>query len=137
MNVWLCPVKPRSWQIIKKFKVFGAPRRASRIMSKVKPNDLLIFHVLRPVNGIVAVCRVVSQVYEDNESIWGKDRYPLRVRIEVVPDLQRDGRNPIPLSILFGTNSGGEVSVEPFLKNVWITAVSLEQFESVKRISAD
>lgn len=93
--------------------------------------------MLRPVNGIVAVCRVVSQVYEDNESIWGKDRYPLRVRIEVVPDLQRDGRNPIPLSILFGTNSGGEVSVEPFLKNVWITAVSLEQFESVKRISAD
>lgn len=40
--------------------------------------------------GIVAVCRVVSEVYEDNKDIWGKDRYPLRVRIEFVPNMQRD-----------------------------------------------
>ena len=51
MNVWLCPIKPKSWRIIKTFKVFGFPKHTSKVVSKVRPNDLIIFHALKPVNA--------------------------------------------------------------------------------------
>jgi len=127
MNIWLCPVKP-SWLIIKRKMTFGAPAHAAKIMKRVEPDDLLIFHVFKPTNGIVAVGRVISDVYEDNQDIWGKDRYPLRVRVEFVQDLLRED-NPVPLSSIFNQSSKSEVSVEPFLKNVWITKVSKEQYK--------
>jgi hypothetical protein len=134
MNIWLCPVKPGSWRIVKNTKIFGAPRRASKMIRQVKPNDLLIFHVLKPVNGIVCVGRVVSEVFEDNEDIWGKDRYPLRVRMEFIPALCRDRSNPIPISSLFGSPSTNEITVEPYLKGVWITKVSKRQYSKLKMI---
>lgn len=134
MNVWLCPVKPRSWRIIKKLKVFGAPRSAYKVTGKIKPGDMLIFHVFKPVNGIVAVCKVVSEVYEDYEDIWGKNRYPLRVRIDFIPGKQREESNPVPLCLLFGCRPKGEISVEPYLKNVWITDVTNEQYQLLERI---
>jgi hypothetical protein len=86
MKVWLCPVKPRSWNIIRKKKVFGAPIRASEAMQLIRPGDLLAFHVLRPTHGIVAVYQATPRVYEDYEDIWGKERYPLRVKIEPFRD---------------------------------------------------
>lgn len=132
MNVWLCPVKPKSWRIIKNAKIFGAPRHASRTMKEVKPDDLLVFHVLKPINGIIAVCKVTSEVYEDHQDIWGKDRYPIRVRIEFVPNFQRDYNKPIPLTFFFGKPSDKEVKVEPYLKNVWITKVSRDQYRILK-----
>jgi len=132
MNVWLCPVKPKSWRIIKTAKIFGAPRHAFKIMSQVRTGDLLIFHVFKPLNGIVAACKVTSEVYEDNQNIWGKARYPLRVRIEFVPNFLRDESNPIPLSSFFGNPSNKEVKVEPYLKNIWITKVTQEQYQILK-----
>jgi hypothetical protein len=104
------------------------------MIRQVKPNDLLIFHVLKPVNGIVCVGRVVSEVFEDNEDIWGKDRYPLRVRMEFIPALCRDRSNPIPISSLFGSPSTNEITVEPYLKGVWITKVSKRQYSKLKMI---
>lgn len=132
MNVWLCPVKPKSWRTIKTAKIFGAPRHASKIMRQVKSDDLLVFHVFTPINGITAVCKVTSQVYEDFKDIWGKDRYPLRVRIEFLPNFQRDENNPIPISSIFGKPSKKEVRVEPYLKNIWITKVTQEQYQILK-----
>jgi hypothetical protein len=132
MNIWLCPVKPKSWRTIRHAKVFGAPRHALKIMSHVKPGDLLVFHVLKPINGIIAACKVTSQVYEDYEDIWGKDRYPLRVRIEFLPNFQRNENNPIPISAIFGKPSKKEVKVEPYLKNIWITKVTQEQYQILK-----
>lgn len=137
MNVWLCPVKPRSWRKIKAAKIFGAPRRTSKTMSRVRPGDLLIFHVLKPVNGIIAACRVTSEVYEDYKDIWGKDRYPLRVRIDFLPNFQRDENNPIPLSSFFGKTTNKEVKVEPYLRNIWITKVSQDQFQVLKDLFAN
>jgi len=78
MNVWLCPIKPKSWRIIKTFKVFGFPKHTSKVVSKVRPYDLIIFHVLKPVNGIIEICKVASEVYENHSDIWGKNRYPLQ-----------------------------------------------------------
>lgn len=129
MNIWLCPVKPRSWRIIKSVKIFGAPRHASKILRQVRPGDLIVFPVFKAINGIIAVYRVTSEVYEGHQDIWGKDRYPLRVRIDLIPNLQRDKSNPLPLSSFFGEPFDKEVKVEPFLKNIWITKVSREQYQ--------
>jgi len=129
MNIWLCPVKPRSWRIIKKEKVFGVPRQASKTIRDLRTEDLLVFHVLKPINGIVAVCKVASEVYEDGQNIWGKDRYPLRMKIEFIQGLLRDENNPVPLSYFFGKTANNEFQIEPYLKNVWITKVAKEQYE--------
>lgn len=136
MNIWLCPVKAGSWRIIKRFKVFGTPGFISKMKDQVKPDDLLIFHVFKPVNGIVAVGRVVSDVYEDHTDIWGRDRYPLRVRIEIVPGLQRDEIKPIPLSTLVSNYSDSELLIEPYLKDVWLAAISTKQYENIKKAFA-
>jgi len=132
MNVWLCPVKPKSWRAIRTAKIFGAPRHASKTMRQVKAGDLLVFHVLKPINGIIAVCKVTSEVYEDLQDIWGKDRYPLRVRIEFLPDFLREENDLVPISSFFGKPSNKEVKVEPYLKNIWITKVSKEQYQILK-----
>jgi predicted RNA-binding protein len=73
MNVWLCPVKPKSWRTARSKKVFGVPKRGLKIFRQVRPGDLLVFHVLKPLNGIVSICKVTSEIFEDNQDIWGKN----------------------------------------------------------------
>jgi len=133
MNVWLCPVKPGSWRVIMSSKVFGTSRHASNIIKKVKPYDLLIIHVLRPVNGIVAICRAISEVYEDNSDIWGKDRYPLRVQIEIVTKIGKN-KPAIPISSMFGYSSNLRVTVEPYLKSIWLIKISEQQYNRLRMI---
>lgn len=132
MNVWLCPVRARSLHKIKKIGIFGTS--SNKIISLVKPNDLLIFHVLRPVNGIVAVCRVISEVYQDSSDIWGKNQYPFRVKIEFLPDQIRQNDNPISLDILLGNDPNSEFTIFPFLKDTNIAPVSLKQYEDIKKM---
>lgn len=103
-------------------------------MAKIRPNDLLIFHVLRPVNGIVAVGRVTSEVYKDNSNVWGKNRYPIRVRIEFLSDQLRSTNNPIPLDALYGNDPHSEFAISPLLKNIWLAPVSVKQYENIKRV---
>ena len=105
MNIWLCPIKPRSWHKIKNHNIFGFPRHIAKVANEIKPNDLIIIHLLRPINGIVAICKVVSEVYESQKNLWGKDRYPLRVKIEFTPKFLRSSRKTIPLSSLFDIRS--------------------------------
>jgi len=135
MNVYLCPVKPRGWRIIKSRKLFGTVAREIKTFRNVQPGDLLVFHVLKPVNGIVSVCKVISDVFENHEDIWGKGRYPFRVRIEFIPNLIRNEKNPIPIGSIFGqSGSEGAIKIEPFLKNVWITKMSQEQYEKLQKL---
>jgi hypothetical protein len=56
MNSWICPVKPKSWKIIKKQSIFGAGRKI--VMQELKIGDILYFHIFRPVNGIVGKANV-------------------------------------------------------------------------------
>jgi predicted RNA-binding protein len=137
MNVWLCPVKTRSWRIIKTRKLFGTPKQQLETLLNVKPGDLLAFHVLKPVDGIVSVYRVVSEVFENHEDIWGRSRYPFRVRIEPMPHMLRDIDKPIPLSAILGKgDKQSEIEIEPYLKNVWITKISERQYENLQRLFA-
>ena len=132
MNVWLCPVKPRNWRIVKKFKMFGVPKHIRKVFNQVRPGDLLVFHVLSPVNGIVAIGKVTSQMFEDNRDIWGKTRYPLRVNIEIPCEHLRHDNKPIPLSALIGARSS-EIQIEPYLRNVWITKITKKQYQNLRK----
>ena len=135
MNVWLCPVKPRSWNAIKIEKIFGVPRRALKTFTRVRTGDLLVFHVFKPINGIVAVCKVESEVFESHQDIWGKGRYPFRVRIEFIPKLTRNESKPVPLRFLFGKiDDEGEVAVEPYLRGICITRISNEQYKKLLKL---
>ena len=133
MNIWLCPVKPRNWRIIKSIKLFGVPKRGLKTFNRVRPSDLLVFHVLKPINGIVAICKVKSDVFEDHQDIWGKGRYPFRVRIEFIPDFTRNENQPIPLSSILGKIDSEEgIRIEPYLRNIWITRLSDKQYKRLK-----
>ena len=135
MNIWLCPVKPRNWGIIKSKKLFGVPKQGLKTFEHVRPGHLLVFHVLKPINGIVAICKVASDVFEDHLDIWGKNRYPFRVRIEILPRFTGNENQPIPLSSLYGTiNSEEDITIEPYLKNVWITRISDKQYKRLKNL---
>jgi hypothetical protein len=134
MNVWLCPVKPKNWRIVQRTKVFGVPRHVSRIMDDVRPGDLLVFHVLKKEGGIVAVCKVVSEPYEDHQNIWGKERYPIRVHIQFIPSLIRNEGKAVPLSSLFGEIDGKEgIKIEPYLRNVWLKRISKKQYQRLEK----
>jgi len=128
MNNWLCPVKPASWKIIKKREVFGAPKHASNAMQQVQIGDNLFFCVLGKIKRIVAVYSVTTTMYEDNSDIWGKYRYPLRVRIKLITGQSLRANFSIPLSSIYGGNSNSDFIIEPFLKNIWIVKMESNQY---------
>ena len=111
--------------------MFGVPRRAHKIFSQVRSGDLLVFHVLRPTNGIVAIGKVISQMFEDNQNIWGKNRYPLRVKIKIIQEYLAGDNEPIPLSALMGAQNS-EMKIEPYLRNVWITKITKKQYQNLQ-----
>ena len=77
--------------------------------NEVKIGDFLVFYVFKPVNGIVAIYKVVSDPFEDHEEIWGRERYPYRVRLEPIHDFVEVIREPIPLYLVLRTfNKKGE-----------------------------
>jgi len=131
MNVWLCPVKARSWRIIKKTKMFGVPRNVHKIFTQVKLDDLFVFHVLKPINGIVAIAKVTSQMFEDYQNIWGKNRYPLRVNIKILQQYLENENGYIPLSALIGAKNS-EIEIEPYLRNIWITKITKKQYRNLQ-----
>ena len=36
-SVWLYPIKPRNWRIIKKVKLLGFPKAAKKVVNEIKP----------------------------------------------------------------------------------------------------
>ena len=126
MNSWICPVKPKSWKIIKKQSIFGTGRKA--VMQELKMGDILYFHVFRSVNGIVGKAKVSSELFEDNQDIWGKDLYRFRVKIEVLDDLLARKRQPFQLRYFFDyIVINKEITVEPYLRNVTMIKTSDDQ----------
>jgi hypothetical protein len=60
---------------------------------------------------------------------------PFRVRIEFVPDFIRDETNPILLSSFVGKIETQEgFTIEPYLRNVWITQISVRQYQKLKSL---
>ncbi len=127
MNSYICPVKFKSWNIIRKKAIFGTDKNARNIIEKFAIGDILYFHVLSPIKGIVGIAKVKSEMFKDNADIWGKDRYPFRVKIEIIHNLRSSGKMSIPLNILFDKCINEEISIEPYLRNVSIVSISETQ----------
>lgn len=120
---------------MKNKKLFGVPKRGLKKFNRVRPGDPLVFNALKPINGVVAICKVVSNVFEDHNDSWGKDHYPFRVRIDFVPGPITKEDKPIPLSSLFGKIDVQEgIRIEPYLKNVWITRIYDSQYQRLKEL---
>ena len=102
-------------------------------MAKVQPGDIIIFHVLKPINGIVAIGRVKSTMFESYTDIWGKNRYPFRIKVEILNDFIRQENNPIPISALIGLPQNSELEIEPYLRNVWITKITKQQYHNLMK----
>jgi len=45
MKYTLCVTNEENWEVIKKRKVWGVPRRSREFVERVKPGDLLVFYV--------------------------------------------------------------------------------------------
>jgi len=89
--------------------------------------------VFKPVNGIVAIHRVISNPYKGNEDIWNSGQYPYRVRIESIPEFMREKRKPIPLYLLFGIFDNKEgIFVELYLRGVSLAKINDNQFQRLK-----
>ena len=130
VNVWLCFTKPRNWYIVRREEVFGVSSTARKTMSQVKPGDFLVFYVMKPVNGIVAVYTVTSEMFEDNRKLR---RFPFKIKIEPVPGLVKKESDSIPLSHLMG-KVGEEVEVFPLFKDMSLTQISDRQLRKLKRM---
>ncbi len=134
MTSWICPVKCRSWSTVKKKGVFGAPKNAFKLMEEVNMGDILFFHILKPVNGIVGRAKVISKMYIDNENIWGKDLYPFRVKIEILNDRLSQKKKPISTSLLLVSSINKEIVIEPYLRNVHLVKITQDQSEELTKI---
>jgi hypothetical protein len=78
-----------------------------------------------------------ADLIEDHKDVWGKNRYPFRVKIEFIPSLITTEDKPIPLSSLFGkVDINGDIRIEPYLKNVCITRISKKQYQRLRNLFA-
>lgn len=97
-------------------------------MQELKIGDILYFHIFRPVNGIVGKAKVSSELFEDNQDLWGKDLYRFRVKVEVLDDLLLRKMQPFKLSYFFDNIViNKEITVEPYLRNVTMIKTSDDQ----------
>lgn len=130
VNVWLCFIKPRNWYIVRREEVFGVSSTARKTISRVRPGDFLVFHVMKPVNGIVAVYTVTSEVFEDNRKLR---RFPFKIKIKPVPGLVKNESQSIPLSHLMG-KVNEDVEVFPLFKGMSLIQISDRQFRKLERM---
>ena len=121
MKIWLCPVKKRSWDIIKRNEIFGVSSFGEKILRKTKPNDLLVFYILSPMNKIIALCRVNSLPIKDATDLWGLGRYPHRIKIQMIKEFRRS----IPLSQLLGRRNQGDFEIIPYFRGVEMIELKL------------
>jgi hypothetical protein len=134
MNSWICPVKVKSWRIIKKKGVFGGAKKSLKVFEDLQIGDTLFFHVFRTKNGIAGKGRVMSKLFVDNQNIWGKDMYPYRVKVEILNDLLAEKKQPIPISCLFDNVIDQEITIEPYLRNLSIVRISENQASLLSKL---
>lgn len=106
-------------QVIRREEVFGAPLKRSSIMNELSEGDILVFCVLKPRRAIVSLYTVKSNVYLGKNDLWGKNRYPVRVKIKALKKFKK----PVPIVSIFGGNINENITVEPLLIDVYIQKI--------------
>jgi predicted RNA-binding protein len=88
LNYWICVTDETNWNIIKKLKLWGVPKRNRVLAERVKIGDILVFYV-KP-KQVVCVAQVVSETFESNTKIFKstgysqKENFPTRVKIKML-----------------------------------------------------
>jgi len=114
MTYWLCITNRDNWNVIKKRKIWGVPKRHENAITKVKPGDKLLIYVKQERKDkqilepkIVGIFEVVNDPYEDSKRIFKahvpNETYPLRVKIKPVKLGEIDFKPLIP-KLKFITN---------------------------------
>ena len=108
MTYWLCITNRDNWNVIKKRKIWGVPKRHKNTIAKVKPGDKLLIYVKQERKDkqilepkIVGIYEVVNEPYEDSKRIFKSpphlnETYPLRVKIKPVKLGEVDFKQLIP-----------------------------------------
>lgn len=108
--------------------MFGVSSIGKKVLSQTKPNDLLIFYLLSPIDRIIAVCRVKSKIFKDKTDFWGSGRYPYRIKTELVKEFKRN----IPLNRLLGKrNDEEEFEIVPYFRGIEIMEITLTKKNEV------
>lgn len=137
MTTWLCLVRSKSWDIIRKNQVYGLPFSKKNELEKIKIGDLLAIYIIHPLRKIIGVCKVVSQPYVGYEDIWGKNshsnvKYPYRIKVEPIDGLVVSKKDSIPLHIVFGyVNSKKGYIIEPYLRNIFFLKMTDKQSKTL------
>jgi hypothetical protein len=99
------------------------------VIRKVKGGDIVLVHVVRPINGVVAVYQV-KRLLRGTKGVWDEAVYPYGIELEPAEGFKAI-TNPIPLSLLLGL-SIGDVGVSPILKGVPIFEVPVGVLERIR-----
>ncbi len=120
-RVWLCPIRLKSWVIIKKAKVYGLPVGKKKHLDDLNIDDLIFIYVYPPKARVVGLCKIVSKPYFGYDNHWGKSitgsiKYPYRINLEILNNFEK---NDITLAKTIGySNKTGSFTIEPYLKGV-------------------
>lgn len=137
MTMWLCLVKSKSWDIMRKNQVYGLPIGRKNELEDIKVGDLLAIYIIHPLRKIIGICKVTSQPYVGYESIWGENsrsnvKYPYRIKVEPIDELVVSKKDSIPLHIVFGyVNSKRGYIIEPYLRNILFLKMTDKQSKTL------
>lgn len=128
-NIWLAPIKPTSWPIIKQNGVYGVPLSKKKYLDEVKENDFIAFYIYPPINGIIGISKVISKPFIDNSILWSKsglsDKYSYRVKIIILNKYMLKRSKVIPLYEIIGyKNNKKNFIIEPYLRNIMLLKLS-------------
>jgi len=131
LKVWVCVTKPGNWRKVRKWKVFGLPRNAARIVRFVEEGDILLIYALRPMDSVVGVYGV-KRVLKGTKGVWEDKVYPFGIEIRSVKGFA-ENMKPISLGYLIG-HSNRDVEILPFLKGVPMFEVAQSVLERLRHV---
>jgi len=133
--MWLCPIKSKSYDIIKKNNIYGLPCGKKEYLYALEKGDLLAIYIHLPTQGIVSICKVISRPFVDDEPLWGINhlggvKYRCRIKLKNIPKYTVSKDKAIPLHKILGfENHERGYIVEPMLRNVLFIKLSKRQSE--------
>lgn len=134
MKSWMCVVSSKNWAIMKQEKLFGVNRREHRKLAQVQIGDLLAVYVKNPIDGVVAVCKVASEMFMGKSDVWGGS-YPCQIEFEFLPEFEIREDDAVPLSTFLGRSNQREgFTVGPLLINRSLIELSHDDFLKLKEI---
>jgi predicted RNA-binding protein len=105
MPAWLCVASSKTWAVVKKHRVWGAPDGSYnlRVVSQIKPSDFLAFYLLAPIRSIIGFYRATSSIFtETTIEPWNDRHYPYRIMIEPLSKKAAELRQPIRFDEIVG-----------------------------------